>query len=192
MQTRIQSFNCMYHFPVRSHKAWVSSVRWSPTDPFVLASTSHDGTLKVSVSHCPALYFEHSPSLRIKISITIIIVFQIQFLRCGISDPIYHCTLLKLWIRRMKRHFAWHLEMELFTVEVVIVLWNNLLVSYAFECCNFSWRIASKALSHCRMSINRRTYLSRGSTSVVRDNQPRNLILPYSISTQIHFLHRLQ
>ncbi len=32
---------------VRSHKAWVSSVRWSPTDPFVLASTSHDGTLKV-------------------------------------------------------------------------------------------------------------------------------------------------
>jgi ribosome biogenesis protein YTM1 len=25
----------------------VSSVRWSPTDPFVLASTSHDGTLKV-------------------------------------------------------------------------------------------------------------------------------------------------
>lgn len=31
----------------QSHKAWVSSVRWSPTDPFVLASTSHDGTLKV-------------------------------------------------------------------------------------------------------------------------------------------------
>jgi len=31
----------------QSHKAWVSSVQWSPTDPFVLASTSHDGTLKV-------------------------------------------------------------------------------------------------------------------------------------------------
>lgn len=33
-----------------SHKSWVSSVQWSPTDPFVLASTSHDGTLKVSTS----------------------------------------------------------------------------------------------------------------------------------------------
>lgn len=31
----------------QSHKAWVSSVQWSPTDPFVLATTSHDGTLKV-------------------------------------------------------------------------------------------------------------------------------------------------
>ena len=26
---------------------WVSSVQWSPSDPFVLASTSHDGSLKV-------------------------------------------------------------------------------------------------------------------------------------------------
>lgn len=31
----------------QSHKAWVSSVEWSPTDPFVLATASHDGTLKV-------------------------------------------------------------------------------------------------------------------------------------------------
>eukprot|EP00804_Cyclotella_cryptica_P027376 CCRYP_008811-RB/>CCRYP_008811-RB protein AED:0.07 eAED:0.07 QI:462/1/1/1/0.5/0.33/3/21/522 len=31
----------------QSHKSWVSGVEWSPTDPFVLASTSHDGTLKV-------------------------------------------------------------------------------------------------------------------------------------------------
>jgi ribosome biogenesis protein YTM1 len=31
----------------QSHKAWVSCVQWSPTDPFVLATTSHDGTLKV-------------------------------------------------------------------------------------------------------------------------------------------------
>ena len=31
----------------QSHKAWVSSVEWSPIDPFVLASASHDGTLKV-------------------------------------------------------------------------------------------------------------------------------------------------
>ncbi|KAL9188779.1 hypothetical protein ACHAXT_007157 [Thalassiosira profunda] len=31
----------------QSHKAWVSAVRWSPSDPFVLASASHDGTLKV-------------------------------------------------------------------------------------------------------------------------------------------------
>ncbi|KAL7518263.1 hypothetical protein ACHAWX_003110 [Stephanocyclus meneghinianus] len=31
----------------QSHKSWVSGVQWSPTDPFVLASTSHDGTLKV-------------------------------------------------------------------------------------------------------------------------------------------------
>jgi ribosome biogenesis protein len=30
-----------------SHKAWVSSVRWSPKNPFVLSSTSHDGTLKL-------------------------------------------------------------------------------------------------------------------------------------------------
>lgn len=30
-----------------SHKSWVSDVQWSPSDPFVLATTSHDGTLKV-------------------------------------------------------------------------------------------------------------------------------------------------
>jgi ribosome biogenesis protein YTM1 len=30
-----------------SHKAWVSAVQWSPTDPYVLASSSHDGTVKV-------------------------------------------------------------------------------------------------------------------------------------------------
>ena len=30
-----------------SHKSWVSAIQWSPTDPFVLATTSHDGTLKV-------------------------------------------------------------------------------------------------------------------------------------------------
>jgi ribosome biogenesis protein YTM1 len=30
-----------------SHKAWVSAVQWSPNDPYVLASTSHDGTIKV-------------------------------------------------------------------------------------------------------------------------------------------------
>lgn len=30
-----------------SHKAWVSAVKWSPKDPYVLASTSHDGTIKV-------------------------------------------------------------------------------------------------------------------------------------------------
>lgn len=30
-----------------SHKSWISAVQWSPTDPFVLASASHDGSLKV-------------------------------------------------------------------------------------------------------------------------------------------------
>jgi len=30
-----------------SHKAWVSSVQWSPDNPYQLASTSHDGTVKV-------------------------------------------------------------------------------------------------------------------------------------------------
>lgn len=30
-----------------SHKEWVSGVEWSPKDPFVLASTSHDGSVKV-------------------------------------------------------------------------------------------------------------------------------------------------
>jgi ribosome biogenesis protein YTM1 len=30
-----------------SHKAWVSAVEWSPTNPYVLTSASHDGTLKV-------------------------------------------------------------------------------------------------------------------------------------------------
>ena len=30
-----------------SHKAWVTDVQWSPTDPYVLATTSHDGTVKV-------------------------------------------------------------------------------------------------------------------------------------------------
>jgi len=30
-----------------SHKAWISAVQWSPDDPFVLASSSHDGSVKV-------------------------------------------------------------------------------------------------------------------------------------------------
>lgn len=30
-----------------SHKSWVSAVQWSPKDPFVLASSSHDGSVKV-------------------------------------------------------------------------------------------------------------------------------------------------
>ena len=30
-----------------SHKAWVSAVQWSPNNPYHLASTSHDGTVKV-------------------------------------------------------------------------------------------------------------------------------------------------
>eukprot|EP00559_Dactyliosolen_fragilissimus_P008137 CAMPEP_0184872488 /NCGR_PEP_ID=MMETSP0580-20130426/41316_1 /TAXON_ID=1118495 /ORGANISM="Dactyliosolen fragilissimus" /LENGTH=556 /DNA_ID=CAMNT_0027375293 /DNA_START=162 /DNA_END=1832 /DNA_ORIENTATION=+ len=30
-----------------SHKAWVTSVQWSPNNPFLLASSSHDGTVKV-------------------------------------------------------------------------------------------------------------------------------------------------
>lgn len=30
-----------------SHKAWVSAVKWSQKDPYVLASTSHDGTIKI-------------------------------------------------------------------------------------------------------------------------------------------------
>lgn len=30
-----------------SHKAWISSVQWSPSNPYQLASTSHDGTAKI-------------------------------------------------------------------------------------------------------------------------------------------------
>jgi ribosome biogenesis protein YTM1 len=30
-----------------SHKAWVSQVKWSPSNPYQLASTSHDGTVKL-------------------------------------------------------------------------------------------------------------------------------------------------
>mmetsp|Transcript_13682 Transcript_13682/g.19151 ORF Transcript_13682/g.19151 Transcript_13682/m.19151 type:complete len:97 (-) Transcript_13682:13-303(-) len=30
-----------------SHKFWVSAVQWSPTDPYVLATTRHDGTMRV-------------------------------------------------------------------------------------------------------------------------------------------------
>lgn len=30
-----------------SHKAWVSDVQWSPSNPYQLASTSHDGTVKL-------------------------------------------------------------------------------------------------------------------------------------------------
>jgi ribosome biogenesis protein YTM1 len=30
-----------------SHKAWVASVKWSPKDPYILSSASHDGTLKI-------------------------------------------------------------------------------------------------------------------------------------------------
>jgi ribosome biogenesis protein YTM1 len=32
---------------ITSHKSWVADVQWSPTDPYVLASNSHDGSLKV-------------------------------------------------------------------------------------------------------------------------------------------------
>jgi len=31
-----------------SHKSWVSDVKWSQTDPYFLASTSHDGTVKIN------------------------------------------------------------------------------------------------------------------------------------------------
>jgi len=30
-----------------SHRAWVSALQWSPVEPHVLATTSHDGTLKI-------------------------------------------------------------------------------------------------------------------------------------------------
>lgn len=30
-----------------SHRAWIADVRWSPSNPYQLASTSHDGTVKV-------------------------------------------------------------------------------------------------------------------------------------------------
>jgi ribosome biogenesis protein YTM1 len=30
-----------------SHKAWVSALQWSPTQPHVVATTSHDGTVKM-------------------------------------------------------------------------------------------------------------------------------------------------
>lgn len=41
-------FICSYLLTKQSsHKAWVSDVQWSPTDPYVLASNSHDGTLKL-------------------------------------------------------------------------------------------------------------------------------------------------
>jgi len=30
-----------------SHKAWVAAVQWSPTNPYTLASASHDGTVKM-------------------------------------------------------------------------------------------------------------------------------------------------
>jgi ribosome biogenesis protein YTM1 len=30
-----------------SHKSWISGVQWSPSDPYCLASSSHDGTIKV-------------------------------------------------------------------------------------------------------------------------------------------------
>jgi ribosome biogenesis protein YTM1 len=32
-----------------SHKEWVTAVQWSPNNPYHLASTSHDGTVKVRV-----------------------------------------------------------------------------------------------------------------------------------------------
>lgn len=31
----------------RSHKAWINSVKWSKINPYVLSSSSHDGTIKV-------------------------------------------------------------------------------------------------------------------------------------------------
>jgi ribosome biogenesis protein len=30
-----------------SHKAWVSAIEWSKIDPYVFASASHDGSVKV-------------------------------------------------------------------------------------------------------------------------------------------------
>ncbi len=40
----ISSKFCRFYY---SHKSWISGVEWSPVDPYVLASSSHDGSIKV-------------------------------------------------------------------------------------------------------------------------------------------------
>ena len=52
----------------RSHKSWVSGVQWSPTDPFVLATTSHDGTLKVRTQYRNLLLSLSKPLLTINVN----------------------------------------------------------------------------------------------------------------------------
>ena len=116
----------------RSHKSWVSGVQWSPTDPFVLATTSHDGTLKVLTQNRNLLLSLSKPLLTINVY-QLIENIKFDQNRYGIFGPLFHCILSRLWTRRAKRDYAWHLEMGLFIVGVAIVWWSNLRVRFRFS-----------------------------------------------------------
>ncbi|RKP37954.1 WD40-repeat-containing domain protein [Dimargaris cristalligena] len=45
--TRVQEGEPGVKLTLSGHRAWVSAVDWSPTSPFMLASASHDGTVKI-------------------------------------------------------------------------------------------------------------------------------------------------
>jgi len=54
-----------------SHKEWISSIQWSPTNPYILLSSSYDGTIKVwdirsTLSSTPPLYTLRAVSSGVK------------------------------------------------------------------------------------------------------------------------------
>jgi len=76
--------NLFEHKYRNSHKAWVSSLQWSPKEPHVLATSSHDGTIKMfDIRSSLPLYSTRAQSKGEK---GLSLAFSTDSLFCGGSD----------------------------------------------------------------------------------------------------------